>query len=1301
MSKQAGISLYILVLAILFILSITIMPVSATQATCNAGGGIYCNNKDSDCKTPGSYPAFDCVVYQNQTVELSQGSGVPPSQTTFEFQKLTISDAMILRFVNKDAPATYSTTATLHSQTGECTGGYCSRPHPCWNNYCPYTDIHDGNTFSRGGLAGGGRFDNNCNSDAESGGGGNGGNGGVQFVVGGIGGMGGAGSGFQANANLATPGGSPGYAGANVLLLTKTLLLKKYSIISVSGDSGSPGLDGCFYGGSKGCIARDMGGSGGLGGGGGAGGSGAGKLVIKVGLLNSSDTAAILANGGDGGGGNCGGNGCESADGGGGGGGGSGQYGSAAVFANEIVGTEPSVECKSGSPGGATSPSGCEGVSGGGAGNAGASVDRSNKCSSGTVPVTETSPSGVGADSSLCSDGVDNDNNGLTDMQDPSCYNLPPAGICPANDGPVKNFAALSKSAASAFDGSDGCCGDDLSAAFSSLPENPVCYPIADPCAGKTTTCLTDNPGVCQWTIQVFSYDPPHCALNKACSSYATQSTCGSSGYCNWGEPACTFDTTYCSKQSQTVCFSPCSWSAVDGCVYDATLPDDSCAPNSYPYGTNPMCLAGLCKWVPQKSAAAFDKDYGFIDSSKQFMCYNTISTISFPPKTGQWSWLDAKANDKAFTVFQLNNSVKTVDTISNGENWFYCNANPAITNGLKGDAIDELSSFKSAAGIDSVYCYQVMSIVFGEELNSTCANGYTGCCQLINNQIATVKLNNIDACAGICWNSAGETLNTLTCAGVPDQYKQYFCDDQNTQTTDPDSLTEGVIEKSSCQYDGAHCVADPNYDKTKSCSLNNGLTCDKTKQYCMNGNYVDTTEEGQSTSVDNGCCFSSIGGSSCKNKPGAGILTENDCVLFGGTVYDPALSRCYGDHVTLSNNKECCFSATVDLADYFGSLGWYKKVSPDSFLCYKENNNNLISQCIYDTDTNNYEQFKNFNIKNMDLSYQRLKSAGTSLHTIRSFDSFNNDGFAIDNVARIKVISGGSNVAYTSTQDKFYLKHYSTLEFDILYPIQGMNLNLVLETKDSNGVLLNKYDLHELSSYSANGNRERRWHHVVIDLTKLKEVIETMINENLGEDEQYGDIVFKDPTLTRATDYYYILIDSLAVKPDSNPVQSVPKDTDYNSLGWYCTGPYGTWIPDLDPSSSVKTKALTDPQVLAPYQYACEAQASFDWTGHYCCGSKTTPTNYGEYFSDSSKGCFAGSKIQNDWTVSYIQNIKESSYEFNNYMYKDLLYFNNSYFGCQVNNVKYADRTVSFDGLKSSSASSILNAQNVVKDEC
>ncbi len=288
------------------------------------------------------------------------------------------------------------------------------------------------------------------------GGGGGNGNGAGALRLGGSGGRGGlfghAGwyGGFGWSNNHPRPVG--GRARGSIILFTQSMTINGY--ILAKGENGQSGFNEEVHG-------HNMGGHGG-----GGGGSGGSITIYTVSLDGSGYIFTEGGNGGDGGNGY--GEGDDYGTGGGGGGAG-GAGGPITIYHTGDLDniTEwfreggDGLRSSAGSPGARASSGQAGGPYGG---------DGSNEASGSYSAIVDgviTVSQGVeSTDEAGCNDGLDNDQDGSTDMADSDCYLAPSqGGQCPANTGPTSPpgyFPGLTSLLSSAFDGTDLCCGDDV-----------------------------------------------------------------------------------------------------------------------------------------------------------------------------------------------------------------------------------------------------------------------------------------------------------------------------------------------------------------------------------------------------------------------------------------------------------------------------------------------------------------------------------------------------------------------------------------------------------------------------------------------------------------------------------------------------------------------------------------------------------------------------------------------------------------------------------------------------------------------
>jgi hypothetical protein len=674
-----------------------------------------------------------------------------------------------------------------------------------------------------------------------------------------------------------------------------------------------------------------------------------------------------------------------------------------------------------------------------------------------------------------------------------------------------------------------------------------------------------------------------------------------------------------------------------------------------------------------------FESDVGSTDPSGRYVCYNNFSTAR-PNDNAQWFWIDAqRAPGTIYTLDfsrqklldALNGNIgnvydaktntitpsnHTIDVVSNANEWYFCNAT-SISTPLTLKPIQEYNTFSRATANGNILCSYALSNIFDEYIidSPECGKSLTyGCCRLLSNgEPAYARIDSIDACNGYCYLQNSTPVEDI-CETHPEA-----C---NAQAPVDNIGTSDTVDKSSCpRRDITGCVNDTRPQKSLSCSAQDpsaALCADTANYYCSGGSFIETNESGNVGQW--GCCY----GSSAQCTRKQQIFDAQKCSDLGGAPYSPQLYACLPSMndaaLTDGSGLHCCFNnALTPLASF--DFSWYRKVSPEAFICSKQEGNNLVTQCVYDDSSQN-KFLMDFPFNQISSSRNRVLSKGSSLHTMLNFDTFNSQGLVVDGVRRVKVVGGQSDKIQLSPQGAFYsLNNYDYLEFDVGYTLLGKSANIQLLTLHKNNSLTTR-NLGSVDQYLTDGNGEMRWHHAIINLNSL--------GLASSDTEYYYSIIFA----TASTDPHYILVDNIALSVD--PVHT--QNTNLNSKDYFCTGGFGTWVNDLDPPSSVD---LNDWQSFGPYQFACEAHPAYGWTGAQCCGDDTRFNNYGEHFAGTKGGCFNGTFLNNDESVASAKNIREDRSSFESYAFKDILFYNNTFIGCQLSPGKYGDFKESIDG--------------------
>ncbi|MFA5796713.1 MAG: hypothetical protein WC916_01590 [Candidatus Woesearchaeota archaeon] len=775
--------------------------------------------------------------------------------------------------------------------------------------------------------------------------------------------------------------------------------------------------------------------------------------------------------------------------------------------------------------------------------------------------------------------------------------------------------------------------------------------------------------GICVSNIQITTQSSPGVEYG-ACTSYTlyggvrfigttTKSDCGAN---LWLGGSCVADQGTCIAPAAVVCSSipsPCEYSKPSLCNPDiSSTATEFCLCDNKVYrvsdgGTCAFAAAstncatldeesctGQCVWNKPLPDMGFFKDYGFI--TNPYLCYNNRSDLRKP--VDKWSWVDGQINENAFKIFTLNNSGlgKVVDTISNGNSWWYCNANTAATSGLLGSPIIPLGTFSMSTAVNGEpTCGMLMTLLFNRQFKDGCGGIFNDCCEDVAGQTVTTQSGNLGPCKQTCYIAGGQ-IGEFSCSNpsfANTAAGKILCS-TDVDITNP-TPTADFFDKAACLLDPSVCIPEA-FNSGNSCTTNGGKPC-TTDQYCVGGVV-------KSTSDSAACCYSGDKAAFCKNKPQPPITNSATCTAFGGYVYNktktPDICPKTAQRVEdMSDGYSCCMAKLFTVSTP-GISEWYRQANPSSYFCANVEGDSLIMQCVFDNRSRNADIVS---ASEFDRSKNRIKALGGVAHQINSYDFFRN-GISVDRVRNVQLISGKSSRAYTASQTNYFLSDYAYLEFDIAFPSSGTDMNVTLTVNNTGTGLERSVNLGPLSKFISNGNNApTRWNHAIVDLS----------TGSILPTDLYRALIFNDSV----QETYNIVLDSVFL---------TPKSTSTNSPNYYCTGPFATWIDNLDPPLNTPANAL------GPYQYTCNAYAAFGWTGSKCCGDDTR-FNYGEFYTDDQAGCFNGTIVRNDRTIAETFNKPEGT----EYIYKDLLYYQGKFYGCQVDSNKYANLMKSEDGIK------------------
>ncbi|MBU0472459.1 MAG: hypothetical protein KKF65_07560 [Nanoarchaeota archaeon] len=1023
----------------------------------------------------------------------------------------------------------------------------------------------------------------------------------------------------EAGINTGNDGGDGGflgkYAGANVLLEVDYLEIN--GIISVSGSGGGSGTEGnlrCF-----GVGKTDAPGAGG----GGAGGNGAGKINIDVRILNGS--GLINAKGGSGGWGLDAGhsedsNGCSvspddcdcddwnTPECSGAGGGGGGGVGGVIIVNATGVNThfsqfdDTSIYNNRGGAKGSFDGIVCHPGASGYKGSDG--------------PLVNSDVQGEN-DFIVCNNGKDDDFDGLIDMQDSSCYNLSTkGGICPDNQGLIVNFESLSLDYAKSFNGSDGCCGDD----------GLICETVI------SSESIVVPQNMC---------DPSNCGLK--CEERAVTNYCVALGYNGY-----VVDSMVCDGQNH----------------YQGNWADNDDNPLTHNCG-----ISGSDEWVISLNCSfpeivcefkpLIGYDYTYVSDNSRYFCSNDYDTTSKgidSSVSASWHWWDAQGVN-AFKIHETNVSNNFYDFISNGGEWFACDASgdaDAMFGDLSSDNyVDEYKTFRPKVNKEGqVACSDTLQDLPGWEGTSDCNPddndgiacgvnpGYPYCkTDSEGNPLSHLLFfeNFQYSCGQFCFNESGKPL------------KDWISSNQGVNTGEsvfcflfPDICENNLFTNN--LNSGSYEIFKSECGKTLTClgglfrgSCNDldGDFCKNDDEYCEGGVFVKSLD---SEYKNFSCCYNPNGEASCKQ------LDDDLCVEKGGLLGDSSDFYCSGRTV----NENCCFEGKwqpyLNAQDYFGT----HFIPESKFICYDSFSGSTFAECCGDSAScKNIDSPLHGDAENLKYKYF---GAGATFHTLNNYDVVFGHSVVDKAIVSNKVIDVNPFALYISQRD---WSGFDYFVFDIGYNDPANIGEVILSDMQRNEEHYNILD------YSKAANTAYRWHRVMIPLNLQQSTL------------NYSNIVWPKIKVSATLDMGGVdmIIDNIHLYSDDNAEGE-------KSLNYYCSGDWGSWIGNLDGESDVGFNRSSTVAESGPYHSACEAQGPFDWTGLRCCGDDSWPNTYGEFYNDTRHGCYNGTTVYNDWMLANATNDKSF---YNNY----LLFYEETFWICgdEAYNQHFKDVKQSFDG--------------------
>lgn len=738
------------------------------------------------------------------------------------------------------------------------------------------------------------------------------------------------------------------------------------------------------------------------------------------------------------------------------------------------------------------------------------------------------------------------------------------------------------------------------------------------------------------------------------------------------------------------------------------------------------FCL-GSCEWTQSSSSTVSSnegryfcsKDLSYYDNNAQGLTFFDLSNDE-----SVWKWWDAKENNVPFKIHNINN----VDFISNAKEWYYCAAGGEIPNS-NAKPIPEGGSFELSASSGSFRCVDTLNSLTdffeshaGEDgyfLDTFSDKGYFSTCQSSSDQAYCCvsgtkygedvyykqgKFN--EKCLGACYIDKPKKISSVWTSSDDSMisFKETFCerfpwDGLCVGSLDGDwsfglesDYTSDFVLKSDCGFGMMGCFA-KGIDVDGDCEdIQNqpvehyeyigpdgdtsnkyeGIKCDYGSmedgfKYCSTGLYALT---GDTSREDKTFCCLAPQGQYTKDTaciPVDGDMTPAICAAIEGDYYSDWESgvdkaQCM---TPIGSYDGCCIGGKW--VYNWNQMAFEGLVQNDSFICYQHGDEQRIAECCTEFSTcNNYNyKYTSDSIFGLERQDNGYFTSGGTIHNLENFD----DWMDVDNLLSLKDkirVDGGVKkddpliVDFTNIiRDNYDWSTFKYLEFDIAYNLpKTLNITLISEYDDTNTCVF------PLDDYLVNGNSTMRWHHAVID------------------------ILNKDNNPACTSNFDWSNVTSIHVVTDYRGGMSIALDAIYLSEGgdntddYYCTGNFGSWIKNLDGPNGDKGFLDNADMVFedyGPYWYACESQASFDWSGHLCCGDDTyIPYNkaqgqeLGEYYYDSTMGCFGGNPVYENWRLGDTLNDPR---------FNGILYYTGEFHEC-IDDNSYMDYKVSFDGL-------------------
>ncbi len=702
-----------------------------------------------------------------------------------------------------------------------------------------------------------------------------------------------------------------------------------------------------------------------------------------------------------------------------------------------------------------------------------------------------------------------------------------------------------------------------------------------------------------------------------------------------------------------------------------------------------------ICEWNKTNSDAGYVSTNGEYFCGKDASSADDTSAISLSSDS-LWKWWDAGAAGVPFKIHTTNG----VDYISNGMNWFYCDATGDVPAKNGAIPIHEGQSFTSATSENKYSCVDALNALASENVfpeatafNNCKGNSNSYCCELTGDGAVPGYdphdgfLASTSECLDYCYISQDEFLGDyLDNAANKVALNKTYCDLYPSDFSCGNPLTSlfsksnAFVEKSVCGFTLQGCLdesasldapcnsirlqLDKNGDGEKETYVGQLCGDGSTPEYCSSNEYLLSSD---TTSADNNhrvCCLEpdGVGDSVCQ--PITADATEQECRSAGGSYLQKEQLANYICSPTNVAVGSCCIGGTwIPRVDSL-SANSLSFAQPNAFICYQQSHNNQIAECCNDFSIcHNAQEGSLF--KSANKYEHGFYGTGGVLHTIQNYDKVQNNSI----VDIIKIDRGVKkdapfNENFKRSNPRLDFRRlanwtsFDNLEFDVAYNLDELKAIVLTDTASQICIFEN------FSDYLVNGKGAMRWHHVVVPLND---------SFSCASNFNWLDVMAINLTTMYTSDNLQIAVDNFFLSESPNKSTSLQ-----NTQNYYCTGNFGKWIENLDGPNDTGVRCTTGDCFTekGPYWYACEAQASFDWTGSRCCGDDTRKRGgEGEYYTDSDAACFSGSTVYSDMTVG--ESLNDATYD-------NLLYYvdadgNGAFYVCKGNASSYQEYNVSY----------------------